>query len=249
MGKLAGKVAIVTGASRGIGVAIAKHLAAAGAKVVVNYSTSRAAAEQVVADIHARDGKAIAVGGNMGVQEDVRRLFAETKKAFGPVDVLVNNAGIYKFDMVEEVTVDEFHRQFDVNVLGPLLATQEALRHFGPQGGSIVNISSVAARNAVPSSVVYSATKAALESMTQELARELAPRKVRVNAVAPGYTVTEAASATGFFDGESGQRIVASTPLGRFGQPEDIAPAVTFLASDDSSWITGEVLRVAGGVQ
>jgi 3-oxoacyl-[acyl-carrier protein] reductase len=247
MRELSGKVAVVTGASKGIGAGIAKELAAAGATVVVNYATSREGADRVVADITAREGRAIAVQGDMSKIGDVRRLFAETTKAFGKVDVLVNNAGIYTFDPLEDVTEREFHRHFDTNVLGPILAIQEAAKHFGPAGGSVINIGSIASRNATPGTVVYSATKSALETVTRILAKELGPRKIRVNNINPGYTETEGVVSMGIQGSDMAKEMVAQTALGRPGRPEDIAPVAVFLASDRSGWITGESLVASGG--
>jgi 3-oxoacyl-[acyl-carrier protein] reductase len=248
MGELQGKVAVVTGASKGIGAEIAKELAAAGAAVVVNYSSSRGGADHVVAEITADGGRAIAVQGDMSKIEDVRRLFAETTKAFGAVDVLVNNAGVYKFEPLEAVTEAEFHRHFNTNVLGPILATQEAVKHFNPAGGSVINIGSIASRNATPSSVVYSATKSALETVTRILARELGPRKIRVNALNPGYTETEGVASTGILGSDMAKEMIAQTPLGRGGRPQDIAPVAVFLASERAAWITGETLVASGGL-
>jgi 3-oxoacyl-[acyl-carrier protein] reductase len=248
MRELQGRVAVVTGASKGIGAAIAKEMAAAGAAVVVNYATSREGADKVVAEITATEGRAIAVQGDMSKIEDVRRLFAETKKAFGRVDTLVNNAGIFKFDPLEDITEAEFHRHFNTNVLGPILTVQEAVKHFGPTGGSVINIGSIASRNATPTSVVYSATKSALETATRILARELGPRKIRVNNVDPGYTETEGVASTGILGSDMAKEMIAQTPLGRAGRPEDIAPVVVFLASDRSGWITGESLVASGGL-
>ncbi|HWA72837.1 MAG TPA: glucose 1-dehydrogenase [Polyangiaceae bacterium] len=246
MAQLAGKTAIVTGASKGIGAGIAKALAAAGASVVVNYAGSKEGADAVVREIVARDGKAIAVQGDVAKAEDVKRLFAEAKRAFGAPSILVNNAGVYHFQALGEITEAEFHRQFDTNVLGLLLATQEAAKHF-EGGGSIINISSIAATNAVPDTAVYSATKAAVDSITRVLSRELGSRQIRVNAISPGPTETEGTHAIGVFESDFGKQLVASTPLGRAGQPSDIAPAAVFLASDAGSWITGESIRVSGG--
>jgi 3-oxoacyl-[acyl-carrier protein] reductase len=248
-GRLEGKVAIVTGASKGIGAAIAGHLADEGAAVVVNYASSKGAAERVVADITAKGGRAIAVGANVSKPADIQRLFAEAKKAFGRLDVLVNNAGIYEFAPLEDVTPEHFHKQFDLNVLGLLLASREAARHFGPDGGSIINISSVVATAAPPNTSVYSATKAAVDAVTRSLARELGPRKIRVNSINPGMVETEGTSSAGITANESDFRrqFEAQAPLGRIGQPRDVAPAAVFLASADSGWITGETLYVAGG--
>ena len=247
--KLEGQVAVVTGASKGIGAAIAEHLAAAGAAVMINYASSRAGAEAIVDRIRRAGGKAVAVQADVSKLEDVRHLFAEAKKAFGKLDILVNNAGIYEFAPLEAITAEHFHKQFDLNVLGLLLTTQEAVKHFGPSGGSIVNISSVAATQAPPTGSVYSATKAAVNAITRSLAQELGPRKVRVNAVNPGVVETEGLHATGFADGEFRKATEAQTPLGRIGQPKDIAPAVVFLASAESAWITGETLYIAGGMR
>ena len=247
--KLSGKVAIVTGASKGIGASIALHLAAEGAAVVVNYSSSKPGADRVVGEINGNGGRAIAVQGDLGREADVRRLFAETKKAFNRLDILVNNAGVYEFAPLEQVTAEHFHRMFDLNVLGLILASQEAAKLFGTSGGSIVNISSVVATTAVPSASVYSATKAAVDAVTRSLAKELGPRKIRVNSINPGMVQTEGTATMGITDSENQLRkqVEAQTPLGRIGQPADIAPAVVFLAGDDSGWITGETLYIAGG--
>ena len=247
--RLTGKVAIVTGASKGIGAGIAKSLAAAGAAVVVNYASSRESADRVVAEITAEGGKAIAVQGDVARADDVRRLFAATKESFGALDVLVNNAGVFQFDPLEAVTEDEFHREFNINVLGTLLATREALKHFGPAGGSVINISSVVSANPVPHSVVYSATKGAVDSITGALAKELGGRKIRVNAIAPGGVETEGVHRIGIIDSDFQKEMIAKTPLGRFGQPDDIARVAVFLASDDAAWITGERLTVSGGLR
>jgi 3-oxoacyl-[acyl-carrier protein] reductase len=245
--KFEGKVAIVTGASKGIGASIAVHLASEGAAVVVNYATSKEAADRIVGEISAAGGRAVAIQGDLAKEADVRRLFAATKEAFGRLDILVNNAGIYEFKPLEEVTADHFHRQFDLNVLGLILASQEAARVFGADGGSIVNISSVAASNPIATASVYSATKAAVDAVTKALAKELGPRKIRVNSVNPGMVATEGLSAAGFDQGDVRRQIESRTPLGRIGQPVDIAPAVSFLVSQDSGWITGESLTIAGG--
>jgi 3-oxoacyl-[acyl-carrier protein] reductase len=244
--KLSGKIAIVTGASKGIGASIAKHLAAEGASVVVNYASSKKGADKVVADITANGGKAVAVQADMAKKADIERLFAEAKKAFGPLDILVNNAGVYEFLPLESVTEDHFHRQFNLNVLGLILATQEAAKQFDSNGGSVINISSVASTSTPPTSSVYSATKAAVDAVTRTLAKELGPRKIRVNAINPGMVETEGLHASGIADGFRPQ-VEAQTPLGRIGQPQDIATAAVFLASPDSAWITGETLVVAGG--
>jgi 3-oxoacyl-[acyl-carrier protein] reductase len=246
MGDLKGKVAVVTGASKGIGAAIAKGLGAAGAAVVVNYSSSKEGADRVVADIKAKGGRAVAVKGDIAKAEDVRQLFDETKKAFGTLDVLVNNAGVYKFIPLEEITEDEFHREFNINVLGTILATKEAVKHFGPNGGSVINISSIASAGA-PEAAVYSGSKGAVDAITRALAAELGPRRIRVNAIAPGGVETEGTQAGGIMGSDFEKAMIASTPLGRFGQPDDIARIAVFLASDDAAWLTGERLAASGG--
>lgn len=248
-GLLAGKVAVVTGASKGIGAEIARQLATAGAAVAVNYASSRAGAEQVVAEITAAGGKAIAVQADVSQQPDIVRLFAETKRAFGRVDVLVNNAGIYEFAPLEAITAEHFHKQYNLNVLGLLLTTQEAVKHMGPEGGSVINISSVAATAALLHSAVYGSTKAAVNLITSVLAKELGPRKIRVNAVNPGMIETEGTHGMGIIESDMRRQIEATTPLGRIGQPGDIAPAVVFLASDASAWTTGETLYISGGLR
>jgi len=245
---LAGKVAIVTGASKGIGAGIARRLAEAGASVVVNYASSRSDADKVVADIRGSDGRAVAVQGDVSKAADVKRLFQETKKEFGRLDVLVNNAGVYEFAPLEKVTEKEFHREFDINVLGTLLASQESLDHFGPEGGSIINMSSVASRSPIPDSSVYSATKGAVDTMTIALSRELAPRKIRVNVIAPGATWSEGLVRLGIPGSDFEREMVGRTPLGRLGQPEDIARVAVFLASDDARWLTGERISASGGL-
>jgi 3-oxoacyl-[acyl-carrier protein] reductase len=248
-GKLKGKVAVVTGASKGIGAGIAKELAAEGAAVVVNYASSKTDADNVVDKITKRGGKAIAVQGNVAKKSDVERLFATTKKAFGKIDILVNNAGVYDWSPLEEITEEQFHKQFDVNVLGLLLATQEAVKQFDSAGGNIINISSTVTSLTPPSSSVYTATKGAVDAITRTLAKELGPRKIRVNAINPGMVETEGVRAAGFDQGDLRKSVEAQTPLGRIGQPDDIAPTAVFLASSDSAWITGETLRVAGGLR
>jgi 3-oxoacyl-[acyl-carrier protein] reductase len=245
--KLEGKVAVVTGASKGIGAEVARHLAGEGARVVVNYASSKAGAEKVVADITAKGGRAVAVQADVARPEDVERLFARAKEEFGPVDVLVNNAGVYEFSPLEGVTPDHFHRQFDLNVLGLILATREAARQFGDRGGAVVNVSSVAAAAALPNASVYSATKAAVDAVTRSLAAELGPRKVRVNSVNPGMIETEGTHSQGITESEFRRQVEAQTPLGRIGRVDDVAPVVTFLASDDARWVTGQVLYVSGG--
>jgi 3-oxoacyl-[acyl-carrier protein] reductase len=247
--KLTGKVAVVTGASKGIGAAIAKHLAEEGAAVVVNYASSKEGADRVVSEIVGNGGKAVAVHANLANEADIRLLFAETKKAFGKLDILVNNAGIYEFAPIEAITADHFHRQFNLNVLGLVLATQEAVKQFGPSGGSVINLSSVVATGRIPNSSVYSGTKAAIEAVTRSLAAELGPRKIRVNSINPGMVETEGIHAAGIAESDLRKQVEATTPLGRIGQPRDIAPAAVFLASDDASWITGETLYIAGGLR
>jgi len=247
MSELKGKVAVVTGASKGIGAAIAKELASEGAAVVVNYASSREGADRVVAEITRNGGKAIAVKADVSKAAEIARLFAETKKAFGGLDVLVNNAGVYRFAPLEEVTEDEFHRQFNINVLGPLLASREALKYFGPDGGSVINISSIASQSPMPTAVVYSASKGALDTATRVLAKELGPKKIRVNAINPGGVETEGARDLGVIGGDFEKQMVARTPLGRFGQPHDIASVAVFLASPASAWMTGETIAVGGG--
>jgi 3-oxoacyl-[acyl-carrier protein] reductase len=245
--KLSGKVAVVTGASKGIGASIAKHLAAEGAAVVVNYASSKAGADKVVAEIAKAGGRAVAVQADVAKKTEIDRLFAESKKAFGALDILVNNAGIYEFVPLEGVTEEHFHRQFNLNVLGLILTTQEAVKQFGPAGGSIINISSVASSAAPPTGSVYSATKAAVDAVTKSLAKELGPRQIRVNAINPGMVETEGVHSAGIADSDFRKQVEAMTPLGRIGQPQDIATAAVFLASADSAWITGETLVIAGG--
>lgn len=245
--KLEGKAAVVTGASKGIGASIALHLAAEGAAVVVNYSSSKEGADRVVKEITGKGGKAVAVQANLSKEADVRKLFDEAKRAFGKLDILVNNAGIYEFAPLEAVTPEHFHKHFDLNVLGLILASREALKHFGPQGGSIINISSIVATAAPPNGSVYSATKAAVDAVTHSLAKELGPRKIRVNSINPGMVETEGVRAAGISESDMRRQVEAQTPLGRIGQPGDIAPAAVFLASDDAAWITGETLTISGG--
>ena len=245
--RLAGKVAVVTGASKGIGAAIAKHLAAEGAAVVVNYSASKDGAERVVSDITGSGGTAIAVKANLARKADIDQLFAETKKAFGQIDILVNNAGIYEFSPVQDITEEHFRKQFDLNVLGLTLATQAAVKQFNPAGGSIINISSVVSTLGIPAAAVYSGTKGAVDAITRSLAKELGPRGIRVNAINPGMVETEGVRAAGIAESDMRKQVEAQTPLGRIGQPEDIATAAVFFASPDSAWITGETLTVAGG--
>jgi 3-oxoacyl-[acyl-carrier protein] reductase len=247
MSKLANKVAVVTGASKGIGAAIAKQLAAEGASVVVNYASSKSGADKVVDEISKAGGKAVAVQADVAKPADITRLFAETKKAFGKVDILVNNAGIYEFLPLEQITAEHFRKLFDLNVLGLVLTTQEAVKHFPATGGSVVNVSSVVSSRGVPAGSVYSGTKGAVDSITRALAAELGPRKIRVNAINPGMVVTEGFTSMGIHESDMRKQVEAATPLGRIGQPEDIAPAVTYFASDDSAWVTGETIVLAGG--
>lgn len=245
--KLAGKVAVVTGASKGIGAEIARQLAANGAAVVVNYSSSKSSADKVVADITSAGGKAIAVQADVAKKADIERLFAETKQAFGRLDILVNNAGIYEFAPLEAITEDHFHKQFNLNVLGLIFASQSAAKLFDAAGGNIVNISSIVSTLAFPNASVYSATKGAVDAITRSLATELGPRKIRVNAIRPGMVETEGTHAAGIEESEMQKQVLAATPLGRLGKPADIAGAAVFLASQDSSWITGETLVISGG--
>lgn len=245
--KLMGKVAVVTGASKGIGAEIARQLAAAGAAVVVNYSSSKQGADRVVSEIVSAGGKAVAVQADVSKQADVQRLFAETKNAYDRLDILVNNAGIYEFQPLENITAEHFHKHFNLNVLGLLLATQEAAKHFGANGGSVINISSVASTYAPPTASVYSATKAAVDAITKSLAKELGGRKIRVNSINPGMVETEGTQTGGIIASDFEKMTVQQTPLGRIGQPGDIAPAAVFLASSDSAWITGESFFISGG--
>src|SRR5258707_2033140 len=249
--RLTGKVAVVTGASKGIGAGIAKQLAAEGAAVVVNYSSSKKGADIVVAEITEKGGRAVAVGANVSKKSEIEKLFAETKKVFGKVDILVNNAGIYEFSPLEGVTEEHFNKHFNLNVLGLLLTTQEAVKHFTDKGGSIINLSSIVGRSGFPGAAVYSATKGAVNSITQSLSKELGPNKIRANALAPGMVETEGTAAMSVTDSDNAMRksVEAQTPVGRIGQPHDIATVVTFLASDDSAWVSGETWYVAGGFQ
>ena len=247
--QLSGKVAVVTGASKGIGAAIAKQLAAAGAGVVVNYSSSKTDADKVVGEITAQGGKAIAVQANVSKPADIERLFAETKKAFGRLDILVNNAGVYEFSPLENVTEEHFHKQFNLNVLGLILASQAAAKLFDAAGGSIINISSIVSTLAVPNAVVYSGTKAAVDAITRSLASELGPRGIRVNAINPGMVETEGTHSAGIAESDMRKQVEAQTPLGRIGQPQDIAGAAVFHASPDSSWITGVTIVISGGLR
>jgi 3-oxoacyl-[acyl-carrier protein] reductase len=249
MSKLDNKVAIVTGASKGIGASIARYLADEGAAVVVNYASSKAGADRVVADITRSGGTAIALQADVSKPAEIEHLFAETKRAFGRLDILVNNAGIYEFSPLEDVTEEHFRKQLDLNVLGLLLATKEAVRHFDAAGGSIINISSGASTVTPANTSVYTATKAAVDAITRVLAKELGPRNIRVNAIRPGMVETEGVHAAGFIESDFRKQLEAQTPLGRIGQPRDIAPAAVFLASADAAWITGETLLVAGGLR
>ncbi len=249
MKKLENKVAVITGASKGIGAGIAKHLAAAGASVVVNYASAKAGADKVVAEITAKGGKAIAVQGNVSNEVDVARLFEETKKAFGAVDILVNNAGVYKFGGIEEINAADFHSQFDTNVLGLLLTTQGALKNFNENGGSIINIGSVVTAITPVGSSIYTATKGAVDAITHVLAKELGGKKIRVNSINPGMVETEGTHAAGFIGSDFEAETIRTAPLGRIGQPDDIADVAVFLASEDSRWLTGEILLAGGGVR
>jgi 3-oxoacyl-[acyl-carrier protein] reductase len=248
MARFTDKVALVTGASKGIGAGIAKRLAAEGASVVVNYASDKDGANRVADDIVKAGGKAVAIGASVTNKDEITRLFEDVRKAFGRIDVLVNNAGVYAPAPIEDLSESEFNRHFDTNVLGLLLATKESLRLFPATGGSIVNISSVVSTLAPAASAIYTGTKGAVDSITKSLAKEFAPRKIRVNSVNPGFVITEGTHAAGMAGGEFEAWAVANTPLGRVGQPADIAAAVAFLASDDASWMTGESLRVAGGL-
>ena len=248
MSKLKNKVAIVTGASKGIGASIAKYFAAAGAKVVVNYASSKESAEQVVKAITDNGGIAISVQGDVSKEADVTRLFEETNKAFGSLDILVNNAGIYQYLPIEQVSQESFHQQFNINVLGSLLTIQAALKQFGDKGGNIINISSGASNMPMATGSVYSATKAALDAITISLSKELGAKKIRINSILPGATETEGTHTTGIIGSDFEKKLVENTPLGRMGQPEDIAKMAVFLASDDAAWITGEKISVSGGI-
>jgi 3-oxoacyl-[acyl-carrier protein] reductase len=249
MKKLDKKVAVVTGASKGIGAEIAKGLAAAGASVVVNYSSAQEGADKVVSEIQKNGGQAVAVQGDVSKQADVDRIFSEAEKAFGGVNILVNNAGIYKFGAIEEVEAEEFHRQFNTNVLGLLLVTKGAVKSFGDKGGSIINISSTVTRITPAYSSIYTATKGAVDSITQVLSKELGGRNIRVNAINPGMVETEGSHAAGFIGSDFHHAAVKQAPLGRIGQPDDISPIAVFLASDDSKWLTGEVILASGGIR
>jgi 3-oxoacyl-[acyl-carrier protein] reductase len=249
MSKLKNRVAVVTGASKGIGAGIAKGLAADGAAVIVNYSTSKEGADRVVAEIVGEGGKAVAVQGDVSKASDVKRIFAETKKAFGRLDVLVNNAGVYEFAALGEITEEHFHRQFNTNVLGLILATQEAAKLFGPEGGTVINIGSTASQLTPPATAVYTATKGAVDAITHVLAKELGPRKIRVNSINPGMVETEGTHSQGIIGSDFQKQLEAQTPLGGIAQPNDIAPIAVFLASADSGWLTGETLLASGGLR
>jgi 3-oxoacyl-[acyl-carrier protein] reductase len=248
-GKLAGKVAVVTGASKGIGAGIAKQFAAEGAAVVVNYASSKTDADKVVDEIAKIGGKAVAVQGSVAKKADVEKLFAAAEKAFGKIDILVNNAGVYEFTPLEDVTEQQFHKMFDTNVLGMILATQAALKHFNVNGGSIINIGSLASSLTPPTAVVYNATKGAVDAITRTLAKELGPRKIRVNSINPGMVITDGVISAGFHESDFRKVLESQTPLGRVGQTDDIAPAAVFFAEDDAKWITGETLIIAGGLR
>jgi 3-oxoacyl-[acyl-carrier protein] reductase len=247
MAKLTNKVALVTGASKGIGADIAKRFAAEGASVVVNYSSSKDGADKVVAEIKSAGGKAVAVQGDFSKQADITKVFAETKKAFGRLDTVVNNAGVYEFSPLENVTEDHFHKMFNLNVLGLILSSKEAAKYFGPEGGSIINIGSAVSSLNVPTASVYTATKAAVDSVTRVLAKELGPKNIRVNSVNPGMIETEGTHSAGFIGSDFQKFAVSQTPLGRIGQTKDVSPIAVFLASDDAGWVTGELILASGG--
>jgi 3-oxoacyl-[acyl-carrier protein] reductase len=249
LSKLTGKVAVVTGASKGIGAGIAKELAAAGASVVVNYASSKEGADRVVAEIESKGGKAVAVQADVSKAADVAQLFSETEKAYGPLDILVNNAGVYRFGALEDVTEDEFHRQFNTNVLGLLMTTKEGVKHFGAAGGSVINIGSTISQLPMPNSSIYTATKSAVDAITQVLSKELADKNIRVNSINPGGVETEGTHAAGVIGSDLEKQMVAQTPLGRIGQPSDIGTIAVFLASADSGWLTGERLLASGGMR
>ncbi len=249
MSKLIGKVAVVTGASKGIGAAIAKALAADGASVVVNYASDKSGAEKTVKEITSKGGKAISIQGSVDKAADIENIFAEAKKAYGRVTTLVNNAGVFAFQPIEQVTEEEYHRQHNTNVLGTILAAREAVKHFGDAGGSIVNISSIVAELAPPASVVYSSTKGAVDTITRVLANELGPKNIRVNAVAPGLVETEGTHAAGFIGSDFAKEYESQAPLRRVGRPDDIASVVAFLASDDAKWLTGQIIKASGGAR
>jgi 3-oxoacyl-[acyl-carrier protein] reductase len=247
MNRLKGKVAVVTGASKGIGAAIAEHLAAEGASVVVNYAASKAGADAVVRRINEKGGTAVAVQADVSRPDDIKRLFAQAKATYGRLDVLVNNAGIYEFAPLDAVTPEHFHKHFNLNVLGLLLATQEAVKLMGSTGGSVINVSSIAGPMPVENASVYSATKAAVDAVTVALSKELGPKKIRVNSLNPGMVETEGLHAAGIAESDFRKTVESQTPLGRIGQPDDIARVAVFYASDDAGWITGQTLVLAGG--
>jgi 3-oxoacyl-[acyl-carrier protein] reductase len=249
MAKLTNKVAVVTGASKGIGAGIAKSLAGEGASVVVNYASSKEGADRVVAEIKAKGGKAIAVQGDVSRQADISRLFTETTKAFGRLDIVVNNAGVYEFAPLGDVTEASFHKMFDLNVLGLILTSQEALKYFGAEGGSIINIGSAASTLTPPTTVTYSATKGAVDVVTRTLSKELGPKKIRVNSINPGMVETEGTHSFGIIGSDFQKGFEAQTPLGRIAQPNDIGPIAVFLASDESGWLTGELVSASGGLR
>lgn len=249
MSRLNNKVAIVTGASKGIGAGIAKAYGTEGASVVVNYSSDKEGADKVVNEIIANGGKALAVKGNVSNAADVKQLFVAAKSAFGKVDILVNNAGVFKFEPLEAITEEEFHRQFNINVLGTILTTQEAIRHFGDTGGSVINMGSVVSDNPVANSVVYSATKGAVDTIAVALSKEFAGKKIRINTIAPGGVETEGTITAGIIGSEFEKHMIDQTPLGRLGQPDDIARVAVFLASDDAAWVNGEKINVSGGAR
>lgn len=249
MKKLENKVAIVTGASKGIGASIARHLAGEGAKVVVNYASAKDDAEKVVADIKKEGGNAVAVQANVAKQSDIDKLFSEANATYGKIDILVNNAGVYEFAPLEQVNEEHYHRQFDLNVLGLLLASKKAAGQFDAKGGSIINISSVVAESPLAGASVYSATKAAVDAITKSLSKELGAKNVRVYSLAPGMVQTEGANAAGIIGSDLHKSVESQTPLGRIGQPNDIGKVAAFLASDDASWITGDVLLASGGMR
>ena len=248
MKKLENKVAIVTGASKGIGASIARYLAEAGAKVVVNYASSKDGADRVVKDITDKGGIAIAIQGDVSKEEDLFRLFDETKNAFGTLDILVNNAGIYKYVPIELISAEHIQQHFNINVMGPVLAIREAVKLFGDKGGNIINISSGASNTPLPTGSVYSATKAALDAITIALSKEFSGKNIRINSILPGVVETEGSHSAGFIGSDFEAKLVTNTPLGRTGQPEDMAKVAVFLASDDSAWITGEKITVSGGL-
>jgi 3-oxoacyl-[acyl-carrier protein] reductase len=249
MGKLSGKVAVVTGASKGIGAGIAKALGAAGASVVVNYASDKAGADKTVAEIAKAGGQAIAVGASVAKSAEIDKLFAETKKAFGKLDILVNNAGVYSFAPLEAITEEEINRIYGTNVTGLLLTTKAAVALFPQEGGSVINIGSVVSELTPPSSAVYTSSKGAVDTITRVLAKELGPKKIRVNAVNPGFTITEGTHSAGLADSDFEKNAVSETPLGRPGRPDDIADVVAFIASDDARWVTGALLQAGGGLR